>query len=214
MRAPASSQQLGRPCSRHPLGQRRTRVRPEASFPRVTLAHAGHTLAAWRPPELPRPSRFPCRRNCRHRSLQANGRRSGGQELRLRAMPSERRRYARQADGAAGLLRLPRRRSHRSSTKSRGARSPAASASLAHLGESGAQLHALESRIAGVHSLCESRRFARRPHQLRHDRLPRQRSAASPHQHDDARLHAVGRGPLQQRLVSAQVGAASAKATA
>ena len=50
-----------------------------------------------------------------------------------------------------------------------------------------------------VHPLRQPRRSAHRPHQLRHRRLPRQQDAARSQEHDDARLHALGRGPVQQR---------------
>ena len=42
---------------------------------------------------------------------------------------------------------------------------------------------------------------------LRHRRLPPEGSAAEPQEHDDPRLHAVGRGPLQQRRRPAQAAA-------
>ena len=49
---------------------------------------------------------------------------------------------------------------------------------LADLGQPGPLLHAAQPRVAGVHPLRQSRRPARRPHQLRHRRLPPARSAA------------------------------------
>ena len=57
-----------------------------------------------------------------------------------------------------------------------GPRLSAISRRLAQQCQSGAKLHAAESRIAGIHSLRQSRRFARGPHQLR--RVPCQRSPA------------------------------------
>ncbi len=52
-------------------------------------------------------------------------------------------------------------------------RPAALSRGLADVGQPGALLHAAQPRVAGVHPLRQSRRSARRPHQLRHRRLPR-----------------------------------------
>ncbi len=57
-----------------------------------------------------------------------------------------------------------------------------------------AKLHAPQPRIPRFHTLRQSRRFTRSPHQLR--RLPCERSPRSPQKHDDPRVHAVGRRRL------------------
>jgi len=62
--------------------------------------------------------------------------------------------------------------------------------------EARAVLHALESRVARVHSLRESGRPPRGPHQLRDLRLPPRRGRLQPQEHDDPRGHALGRRPL------------------
>ncbi len=79
-----------------------------------------------------------------------------------------------------------------------GTRAAAFSGGLGDFRQSRPHLHALEPRIAGVHSLREPRRPARGAYQLR--RLPSAGSAARQEEHDDARRHAVGRRTLQQRL--------------
>ncbi len=64
----------------------------------------------------------------------------------------------------------------------------------------------LNHEVAGIHPFRQSRRSAHRPSQLRHGRLPSQGSAAEPQEHDDPRLHALGRGPVQQRRGPVQAG--------
>ena len=85
------------------------------------------------------------------------------------------------------------------SDKEHGPRSAALSRGLAHVGQSRALLYLAQSRVArnssgsSIPAICASRTsVAANCH--------RQRSPARTNEHDDARLHALGRGPLQQRL--------------
>ena len=123
------------------------------------------------------------------------------------------RRHARQGDRQARLHRLPRRRRRRRPTKEAAHVASALSRSLAHLRQSRSAptrcstTNRPSSSASSIPATCAS---------------PTSAAAAAtpakcwqvPQEHDDARLHAVGRGPLQQRLRAATSGRASAKATA
>ena len=74
------------------------------------------------------------------------------------------------------------------------------------LGQSGPLVHAAEPRIARVHPLRQPGRPARRAHQLRHDNCHADEVLQVPQEHDDPRLHALGRGAVQQRLGPVQAG--------
>ena len=177
---------------------------------------AGHreVAARRRPAAEPSGRLSRCLPNPRGRSLQADLRGRRGQERGLRAAATRDARPPLQGDRPARLRRLPRRRSddHRQGHgPTSGRRFPEAWRPSANPVRSYTLLN---------HESPEFVRFVnpgdlRVAHiELRDDQLPPQRGAPEPDEHDDPRRHALGGGALQQRLVPAQAGARSARATA
>ena len=89
------------------------------------------------------------------------------EERRLQSMPQRHRADARRLARRARLHRLPRRQSGARPNERAGARSAAQQGILENLRESAELQRLAQSRIARVHSLRESRRFARRATSLR-----------------------------------------------
>ena len=123
------------------------------------------------------------------------GRRS--QKPGLHLLSHRGRRHAPQPECPPRLHRLPRRQRRRPHQAGRSHPSERMRC-LARLRESGAVLHAPQPRVARIHPLRQSRRPSRGPHRLR--RLPLVDRASGEEEHDDPRLHALERRPLQQRL--------------
>src|SRR5579864_4120944 len=115
----------------------------------------------------------------------------------MRRLPYGRCKSCRANGSETGFGGIPRR-------ESEGASETRAAMAMEKFGESGAREYGLAARKCGLHPIRESGGFARRCKNVRAKWMPRAGNILRAHQHDGDRRNSVGRGALQQRLVSAE----------